>query len=476
MQYLYKEGDSFVFMDTTNYEQVSIPGETMGDDAQFMPEQTVVDVLFFQQRAVGVTLPNFIEQKIVETEPGFRGDTATGTTKPAKIATGATVNVPLFINVGDTIKIDTRTGAIPRARRARLTRRSRPTACPTGCPRCGPGRAHPAGGSRLLSRAGLPRGRDAGPGARARPGGAPRRVRRRWGGRYLITSPEYHMKRLVAAGSGPHLPDRAVPSGPRRAGPQHQPEFTIVEWYRAGAAAGGGGRRLRGPAARGRAGRGHVPGGRPAAGAGRRLRTDHGAGAAGPARGHRARAATRPRRRWRRRPGRPGSTLGTASAWDDVFFQIFLDRVEPAPGRSPADLRVRLAAPRWPPWPGARPDDPRLAERFELYAGGLELANAFGELTDPGEQRARFVEESARRKRGARTVYPVDEKLLAALAPDAPHRRGSRWASTAWSCWRWAGPTSARCSPSRTTRSRALPGPVFRRYPHPFSTRGSLTP
>ena len=111
MQYLYKDGEFFAFMDTGNYEQVSIPAETIGDDALFMPEQIVVDVLFFEGRAVGVTLPNFIEQKIVETDPGFRGDTATGTTKPARVASGATVNVPLFMNVGDTIKIDTRTGA-----------------------------------------------------------------------------------------------------------------------------------------------------------------------------------------------------------------------------------------------------------------------------------------------------------------------------------------------------------------------------
>jgi elongation factor P len=67
-------------------------------------------VLFFQDRAVGVTLPNFIEQAIVSTEPGFRGDTATGSTKPAKISTGATINVPLFISVGDVVKIDTRSG------------------------------------------------------------------------------------------------------------------------------------------------------------------------------------------------------------------------------------------------------------------------------------------------------------------------------------------------------------------------------
>lgn len=110
MQYLYKEGDTCVFMDTTTYDQVHIPEETIGSDIKFMPEQIIVDVLFFNDRAVGVTLPNFIEQKILETEPGFRGDTATGVTKPAKISTGATINVPLFINPGDVIKIDTRSG------------------------------------------------------------------------------------------------------------------------------------------------------------------------------------------------------------------------------------------------------------------------------------------------------------------------------------------------------------------------------
>lgn len=110
MQYLYKDGDSFVFMDTTSYDQVHIPSETIGDDYLYMPENINVEVLFFMERAVGVTLPNFIEQKIVETEPGFRGDTATGSTKPAKIGTGATINVPLFIAVGDVVKIDTRTG------------------------------------------------------------------------------------------------------------------------------------------------------------------------------------------------------------------------------------------------------------------------------------------------------------------------------------------------------------------------------
>jgi elongation factor P len=110
MQYLYKDADAFVFMDTTSYDQVHIPSETIGDAADYMPENTNVEVLFFHDRAVGVTLPNFIEQPVMSTEPGFRGDTATGSTKPARISTGATINVPLFINEGDIIKIDTRTG------------------------------------------------------------------------------------------------------------------------------------------------------------------------------------------------------------------------------------------------------------------------------------------------------------------------------------------------------------------------------
>jgi elongation factor P len=110
MQYLYKDADTFVFMDTTTYDQVQIPETTVGEQALFMPENINVEVLFFHDRAVGVTLPNFIEQKIMETDPGFRGDTATGSTKPAKISTGATVNVPLFISVGDVVKIDTRSG------------------------------------------------------------------------------------------------------------------------------------------------------------------------------------------------------------------------------------------------------------------------------------------------------------------------------------------------------------------------------
>ena len=110
MQYLYADADSFIFMDTSTYDQVGIPKSTIGESADYMPENINVEVLFFNARAVGVSLPNFIEQAIVSTDPGFRGDTATGASKPAKISTGATINVPLFINVGDVIKIDTRTG------------------------------------------------------------------------------------------------------------------------------------------------------------------------------------------------------------------------------------------------------------------------------------------------------------------------------------------------------------------------------
>lgn len=110
MQYLYKDGESFVFMDNSNYEQVSLSDVLLGDSAQFMPEQTIVNVLFFMGRAVDVTLPNFIEQKITETDPGFRGDTANNVTKAAKIACGASIQVPIFINVGDTVKVDTRSG------------------------------------------------------------------------------------------------------------------------------------------------------------------------------------------------------------------------------------------------------------------------------------------------------------------------------------------------------------------------------
>jgi lysyl-tRNA synthetase class 2 len=114
-----------------------------------------------------------------------------------------------------------------------------------------------------------------------------------------------------------------------------------------------------------------------------------------------------------------GVELGGARSWDDVFFQAFLDRVEPHLARAQPTFVFD-----WPAPLGAlarrKTDDPRVVERFELYAGGLELANAFGELTDPVEQRARFQEESAARAARGRTVYPMDEALLTALGSMPP--------------------------------------------------------
>jgi lysyl-tRNA synthetase class 2 len=237
------------------------------------------------------------------------------------------------------------------------------------------------------------------------------------GGRYLVTSPEYHMKRLVGAGY-----ERIVQIGKAwragEVGPHHQPEFLIAEWYRADAplsaiaddcealvrvAARAAGALnpaldLTGPFERTTVRevvRRH---------AGLELAGDESAEALA----EKARAA--------------GVALGSATHWDDVFFQLFLDRVEP---------RIGLGRPTfvfdWPAPLGAlarrKQDDPRLVERFELYANGLELANAFGELTDAAEQRARFAAESAHRAQLGKAVYPPDERLLAAL-PRMPPTAG----------------------------------------------------
>lgn len=237
------------------------------------------------------------------------------------------------------------------------------------------------------------------------------------GGRYLVTSPEYHMKRLVGAGF-----ERIVQIGKAwragEAGPHHQPEFLIAEWYRADAplsaiaddcealvrvaAAAAGAKNpaldLSAPFERTTVRevvRRH---------AGVELAGDESA----PALAEKTRAA--------------GVALGSATAWDDVFFQLFLDRVEPAIGRGRPTFVFD-----WPAPLGAlarrKDDDPRVVERFELYANGLELANAFGELTDATEQRARFAEESAARARMGKVVYPPDERLLDAL-PRMPPTSG----------------------------------------------------
>jgi lysyl-tRNA synthetase class 2 len=236
-------------------------------------------------------------------------------------------------------------------------------------------------------------------------------------GYWLITSPEYHMKRLVAAGC-----TRIVQIGKcwrgEELGPHHRTEFTMIEWYRAGEplealasdceqlvrvavqAAG------RAPAAVGA----EAPFERAtvrelvARHAGIELAGDEDAAAL------RAKVAA------------AGVQAGSATAWDDIFYQLFLDRIEPALARSrptfvfdwPAPLAA-LARPK--------PGDPRVVERFELYAGGLELANAFGELTDAAEQRRRFEHEARLRAERGKDVYPIDEELLAAL-PAMPATAG----------------------------------------------------
>ncbi len=109
-QFLYRDASSYVFMDKDSYEQISVPGEVVGEGAQFLKDGESVDILFNGTEIVGIELPITVELKVVETVPGVRGDSATSGTKPAQVETGATVNVPLFINEGDVLRIDTRTG------------------------------------------------------------------------------------------------------------------------------------------------------------------------------------------------------------------------------------------------------------------------------------------------------------------------------------------------------------------------------
>ncbi len=110
MQYLYLEGTQYVFMDNDTYDQVFIEGDFLGDAVNYMLPNINVDVLFFNGKPIGVDLPISVEMTVTHTEPGVKGDTATGVTKPATLETGLVINVPLFVNEGDLLKIDTRTG------------------------------------------------------------------------------------------------------------------------------------------------------------------------------------------------------------------------------------------------------------------------------------------------------------------------------------------------------------------------------
>ena len=109
-QYLYKDGDLYNFMDMESYEQIALNADTVGDSLKFVKENEVVKLLSHQGNVFSIDPPLFVELEITESEPGVKGDTATGATKPAIVETGAQVMVPLFVNQGDTIKIDTRTG------------------------------------------------------------------------------------------------------------------------------------------------------------------------------------------------------------------------------------------------------------------------------------------------------------------------------------------------------------------------------
>ena len=247
-------------------------------------------------------------------------------------------------------------------------------------------------------------------------------------GRYLITSPEYHMKRLVAAGL-PRIVQICRCWRAEERGSHHEPEFTMIEWYRAGASLDEIARDCEAIIAVAARAAGHwpvvdVPASRGREGKPEPLAVETpfqrltvrealsrfaGIGLRGDESIEKLRGLAR----------RAGCNLGSAATWDDIFFQIFLDRVEPHLGRGRPtfvfDWPLPLAA-----LARRKPDDPLTVERFELYAGGLELANAFGELCDPVEQRARFVEEAELRRQRGRAVYPIDEKLLAALADMPP--------------------------------------------------------
>ena len=110
MQYLYNDGEDYVFMDTETFDQLSLGKDRLGDGVNYLKEQMMIEILQWQGEILGIELPNFVELEVVETEPGIRGDTASGATKQAVLETGAAVQVPLFVEVGDILRIDTRTG------------------------------------------------------------------------------------------------------------------------------------------------------------------------------------------------------------------------------------------------------------------------------------------------------------------------------------------------------------------------------
>lgn len=109
-QYMYNDGTTYYFMDNKSYEQIELPEEFIGDEKYYLKEGMNIQVLYYKDRAIGVELPNYVDLEVVETEPGFKGDTAQGGSKPAVLETGLKIQVPLFIEKGEIIRVDTRTG------------------------------------------------------------------------------------------------------------------------------------------------------------------------------------------------------------------------------------------------------------------------------------------------------------------------------------------------------------------------------
>jgi len=109
-QFLYIDGEDYIFMNTETFDQQPVPKEMLGNAVQFLKEQDIIELLVDGENIISVELPNFLELKVESAEPGVRGDTANNVTKPATLETGAVINVPLFVNPGDRIRVDTRTG------------------------------------------------------------------------------------------------------------------------------------------------------------------------------------------------------------------------------------------------------------------------------------------------------------------------------------------------------------------------------
>ena len=110
MQFLYMDGEQLIFMDSSSYEQIPFSAEQVGDARKYLKENLDVDVLFWRGKPINIELPSFVEAVVSQTDPGMKGDTASGATKPATIETGAVVQVPLFIKEGEKIRVDTRSG------------------------------------------------------------------------------------------------------------------------------------------------------------------------------------------------------------------------------------------------------------------------------------------------------------------------------------------------------------------------------